>query len=317
VRVPVGRGTGGVSQRRTAGSTLELVDTKKEIRGFLTSRRARITPEQAGLRSFGSRRVPGLRREEVAVLAGVSVPYYTRLERGDMSGVSQSVLEALARALELDDAEHAHLFDLARAAQPTGAGPRRRRAKQRVRPEVQWTLDAITGAAAFVGNQRLDILAANPLGRALFSELYAAPTRPVNNARFVFLDPRAEVFYGDWERVAGECVAILRWAAGRDPDDRDLSDLVGELATQSEAFRTRWAAHDVRFHNHRRQALPSSRGRRAQPELQPAGSPRRPRADDLHLRRRARLAVRRGAQPPRQLGRHCRPRRVGARDRPS
>jgi transcriptional regulator with XRE-family HTH domain len=222
---------------------------KKEVREFLTSRRARITPEQAGLRSYGSRRVPGLRREEVAVLAGVSVPYYTRLERGDMKGVSQSVLEALARALELDDAERAHLFDLARAAQPTGARPPRRRAKQRVRPEVQWTLDAITGAAAFVGNDRLDLLAANELGRALFSELYAAPARPVNSARFVFLDPRAEAFYDDWERVADWCVATLRWAAGRDPHDRGLSDLVGELATHSEAFRTRWAAHDVRFHN--------------------------------------------------------------------
>jgi transcriptional regulator with XRE-family HTH domain len=225
------------------------VDTKEEIRDFLTSRRARITPEQAGLVSFGSRRVPGLRREEVAVLAGVSVPYYTRLERGDMSGVSQTVLEALARALELDDAECAHLFDLARAAQPTGARSRRRRVKQRVRPEVLWTLEAITGAAAFVGNARLDILAANELGRALFSELFAAPARPVNSARFVFLDPRAETFYSDWERVAGECVAILRWAAGRDPYDRDLLDLIGELATDSEAFRTRWAAHDVRFHN--------------------------------------------------------------------
>jgi transcriptional regulator with XRE-family HTH domain len=222
---------------------------KKEIREFLTSRRARITPEQAGLRSYGTRRVPGLRREEVAVLAGVSVPYYTRLERGDINGVSQSVLEALARALELDDAERAHLFDLARAAQPTGTRPRRRRATQRVRPEVQWTLDAITGAAAFVGNQRLDLLAANQLGRALFSELYAAPARPVNSARFVFLDPRAETFYDDWERVADWCVAILRWAAGRDPHDRDLADLVAELATHSETFRTRWAAHNVRFHN--------------------------------------------------------------------
>jgi transcriptional regulator with XRE-family HTH domain len=219
-----------------------------EIREFLTSRRARITPEQAGLRSYGSRRVPGLRREEVAVLAGVSVPYYTRLERGDMSGVSEGVLEALARALELDQAERAHLFDLARAAQPTLARPRRRRAKQRVRPEVEWTLDAITGAAAFVGNERLDILAANQLGRALFSELYATPARPVNNARFVFLDRRAEAFYRDWERVADDCVAILRWAAGRDPSDRALSDLVGELATYSEAFRTRWAAHNVRIH---------------------------------------------------------------------
>ena len=225
------------------------MDTKQEIREFLTSRRARITPEQAGLPSYGSRRVPGLRREEVAVLAGVSVPYYTRLERGDMSGASESVLEALARALQLDDAERAHLFDLARAAQPTPARPRRRQTKQRVRPEVQWTLDAITGAAAFVGNERLDILAANQLGRALFSELYAAPARPVNTARFVFLDPRAEASYGDWDRVATESVAILRSAAGRDPYNRDLSDLVGELATQSEAFRTRWAAHNVRFHN--------------------------------------------------------------------
>ena len=156
------------------------MDTKKEIRDFLTSRRARITPEQAGLRSYGPRRVPGLRREEVAVLAGVSIDYYTRLERGNLNGVSDSVLEALARA-----------------AQPTVARPRRRRAKQRVRTEVHWTLEGITGAAAFVGNRRLDILAANQLGRALFSEVYAAPARPVNNARFVFLDPRAETFYGD------------------------------------------------------------------------------------------------------------------------
>jgi transcriptional regulator with XRE-family HTH domain len=225
------------------------VDVKREIREFLTSRRARITPERAGLHSYGSRRVPGLRREEVAVLAGVSDPYYTRLERGDVNGVSQDVLEALARALELDDAERAHLFDLASAAQPTEARHRQGRAKQRVRPAVQWTLDAITGAAAFVSNERLDLLAANQLGRALFCELYAAPARPVNCARFVFLDAKAEAFYDDWEHVAGECVAILRSAAGRDPYDRDLSDLVDELAAHSEAFRTRWAAHDVRFHN--------------------------------------------------------------------
>ena len=198
--------------------------------------------------TYGARRVPGLRREEVAVLAGVSVPYYTRLERGDMSGASEGVLEALARALQLDDAERAHLFDLARAAQPAGARPRRRQAKPRIRPEIQWTLDAITGAAAYVGNDRLDILATNELGRALFSELYAAPARPANFARFVFLDPRAERFYPDWDRAARDTAAILRAAAGRDPHDRDLSDLVGELATQSEAFRTHWAVHNVRFH---------------------------------------------------------------------
>ena len=225
------------------------MDTKQEIREFLTSRRARIPPDQVELTSYGPRRVPGLRREEVAVLAGVSIQYYTRLERGDMNGVSESVLEALARALQLDDAERAHLFDLARAAHPTPARPRRRQAKQPVRPQVQWTLDAITGAAAFVSNDRLDILATNQLGHALYSDLYDAPSRPVNTARYVFLDPRAEASYPEWDRIATETAAILRWAAGRDPYNRELSDLVGELATQSEAFRTRWAQHNVRFHN--------------------------------------------------------------------
>jgi len=225
------------------------VDTRTEIREFLTSRRGRITPEQSGLPSDGPRRVPGLRREEVAVLAGVSVPYYTRLERGDMSGVSDSVLDALARALQLDDAERAHLFDLARAAQPVLAPRRPRRVKQQVRPAVQQILDAFTGGAAFVRNDRLDILAGNPLGYALYSEMFVAAARPVNTARFVFLDPRAPAFYVDWERAAREVVAVLRSAAGRDPHDRALSDLVGELSTRSELFRTHWASHDVRFLN--------------------------------------------------------------------
>jgi transcriptional regulator with XRE-family HTH domain len=223
------------------------VDAKGEIREFLTSRRAKLTPDVVGLTSYGPRRVPGLRREEVAVLAGVSVPYYTRLERGNLSGVSESVLEALARALQLDDAERAHLFDLARAAQPT-APKRRRRTQQRVRPSVQHMIDAMTGAPAFVQNRRLDILAANALGRALYSELYIDPVRPVNPARFVFLSPRAPDFYGDWERAASDTVAILRTEAGRDPYDSALSDLVGELSTRSEEFRTRWAAHNVRIH---------------------------------------------------------------------
>jgi transcriptional regulator with XRE-family HTH domain len=224
------------------------VDTRSEIREFLTSRRARVTPDQVGLPIYGdNRRVPGLRREEVAVLAGVSVDYYTRLERGNMSGVSESVLEALARALQLDEAERAHLFDLARAAGTT-LKTRRRPTKQRVRPSVQHILDAITGAPALVQNGRLDILAVNPLGRALFSELYRDPVRPVNHARFVFLNPRAHDFYGEWERVANDTVAILRSEAGRDPYDRGLSDLVGELSTQSETFRARWAAHNVRIH---------------------------------------------------------------------
>jgi transcriptional regulator with XRE-family HTH domain len=223
------------------------VETKKEVREFLTSRRARITPEQAGLTTYGSRRVPGLRREEVAVLSGLSIPYYTRLERGDIGGASDSVLEALARALQLDDAERAHLFDLARAAHPTTERPRRR-APQNVRPSVQRMLDAMTGAPAVVQNGRLDILGANQLGRALYSEMYIDPARPANHARFVFLDPRARGFYPDWDSVANIIVASLRSEAGRDPHDRDLSDLVGELSTRSDEFRTRWAAHNVRIH---------------------------------------------------------------------
>lgn len=223
------------------------MDAKSETREFLTSRRGRLTPEEVGLTSYGPRRVPGLRREEVAVLAGVSVPYYTRLERGNLSGVSESVLEALARALELDDAERAHLFDLARAAQPA-APARRRPRRERIRPSVQRMLDAITGGPAAVINGRLDMLATNTLARGLYSELYVDPVRPVNHARFVFLSPRATNFYDDWERAADDTVAILRTAAGRDPYDRDLSDLVGELSTRSEEFRKRWAAHNVRIH---------------------------------------------------------------------
>ena len=222
------------------------MDAKSEIREFLTSRRAKLTPDEVGLTSYGPRRVPGLRREEVAVLAGVSVPYYTRLERGNLSGVSESVLEALARALQLDEAERAHLFDLARAAQPTTPAPTSE--KERIRPSVQRMLDAITGAPAAVLNGRFDMLATNTLARGLYSELYVDPVRPVNHARFVFLSPRAPDFYLDWERAADDTVAILRTAAGRDPYDRDLSDLVGELSTRSEEFRTRWAAHNVRIH---------------------------------------------------------------------
>jgi transcriptional regulator with XRE-family HTH domain len=226
------------------------VDTRSEIREFLTSRRAKITPEHAGLPTYGdNRRVPGLRREEVALLAGVSVDYYTRLERGNAKGVSESVLAALARALQLDEAERAHLFDLARAAHTT-TPTRRRMRKQRVRPSVQRILDAMAGAPAFVRNGRLDILAANRLGYALYSEMYVGPVRPANTARFIFLDPRrATNFFVDWERAANDAVAILRFEAGRDPYDRGLSDLVGELSTQSETFRTRWAAHNVRLHD--------------------------------------------------------------------
>jgi transcriptional regulator with XRE-family HTH domain len=223
------------------------VQTRSEIREFLTSRRAKITPDQAGLTAYGPRRVPGLRREEVAVLAGVSVPYYTRLERGDISGVSEGVLEALARALQLDDAERAHLFDLARTAGPM-AKRRRRSTPKQIRPGVQRLLDAITGAPALVQNGRLDILGANQLARALYSELFRDPIRPVNHARFNFLNPRARDLYPDWERGADDAVALLRAEAGRDPYDRELTDLIGELSTRSEEFRARWADHNVRLH---------------------------------------------------------------------
>jgi transcriptional regulator with XRE-family HTH domain len=224
------------------------VDPKSEIREFLTSRRAKLTPQQVGLATYGSRRVPGLRREEVAVLAGVSVPYYTRLERGNMAGVSDSVLEALAGALRLDDAERAHLRDLAHATQPTAAPRRARPPRQRVRPAIQRVLETMTDAAAHVTNERLDILASNHLNAALYSELFDGRMPPVNAPRYVYLDPRAREFYDDWDRTARDIVALLHAAAGRNPYDRALSDLVGELSTRSEEFRIYWASHDVRFH---------------------------------------------------------------------
>ncbi|KND39752.1 MULTISPECIES: helix-turn-helix domain-containing protein [Streptomyces] len=223
------------------------MDRRKEIREFLTSRRARITPEQAGLPVYGrgSRRVPGLRREEVALLAGVSVDYYTQLERGNGRGVSDSVLDNLARALKLTEAEHTHLFDLVRAANATTRP--RRAARAQVRPAVQRFLDALT-IPALVWTARSDTLAANRLGRALFSPVLQDRPLPVNNARFVFLDPKAQELFGDWEDVANDTVAVLRWEAGRNPYDRALTDLVGELSTRSEFFRTRWAAHNVHVH---------------------------------------------------------------------
>jgi transcriptional regulator with XRE-family HTH domain len=227
------------------------MDTRTEIREFLTTRRARITPEQAGLRTYGTgpRRVQGLRREEVALLAGVSADYYTRLERGNLSGVSETVLEALARALQLDETERRHLFDLARASQPTTVGRRRKRTRSHLRPAVEQLLAAMTTVPAFVRNGHLDLLGANQLGRALYSQHFDSHAQPTNTARFVFLDDRSTNFYADWDTVAADVVAILRAEAGRDPYDRELSDLVGELSTRSELFRTLWAAHNVRTHD--------------------------------------------------------------------
>jgi transcriptional regulator with XRE-family HTH domain len=225
---------------------LDHVDPANDIAEFLTSRRAKVTPEQVGLPTYGARRVKGLRREEVASLAGVSVEYYRRLERGNVSGVSEGVLEALARALQLDDAERAHLHDLARAVSPV-ARKRRRATQQRVRPAVQQIVDGMT-TPAIVRNSRVEYLSANALGRALYAPVFESREQPANSARFTFLDPAAQDFYADWERTAKDLVAHLRSEAGRNPYDRDLSDLVGELSTRSAEFRTWWAAHNVRYH---------------------------------------------------------------------
>jgi transcriptional regulator with XRE-family HTH domain len=226
------------------------VDTPaKELGAFVASRRAKITPQQAGLPLYGgNRRVPGLRREELAMLAGLSVEYLTRLERGNASGVSDSVLDALARALQLDEAETSHVSDLARAVRSSTREPRRRQPQPRVRPSVQRILDAMTTTPAFVRNGRLDILAINPLGRALYAPVFDAPTQPANLARFCFLDPRAGDLYPNWDDAADTSVALLRTEAGRDPHNKALTTLVGELTTRDREFATRWARHDVRLH---------------------------------------------------------------------
>ncbi|KQQ03731.1 MULTISPECIES: helix-turn-helix transcriptional regulator [unclassified Rathayibacter] len=226
------------------------MDHRAEVREFLASRRGRLTPAEAGIEpSGGSRRVPGLRRDEVARLAGMSVDYYTRIERGNLAGVSDSVLDAIARALGLDRAEHDHLCDLARTADEAGVRSRSRPSvAPTIRPELQYLLDAITGAPAFVSNIRMDLVAANALGYALYSEMYRGAARPANHSRFIFLDPRAHSFYPDWERAADVNVAILRRDAGRNPHDRRLAELVGELSMRSDDFRTRWAEHNVRRH---------------------------------------------------------------------
>ena len=234
------------------------VERKDEIRDFLISRRAKITPERAGLPNYGGqRRVPGLRREEVAQLAGVSADYYTRLERGSIRGVSDSVLDAVASALQLDEAERTHLMDLARTANtPSSRRPARRPPQQRVRPGVLRLLDGMTGVVALVQNGRSDVLAANALGRALYGPVFAStaagrpevPGQLPNQARYLFLDPGAGDFYPDWRAIAATTVAMLRSEAGRNPHDRELNELVGELTTRSGHFAALWAGHDVRIH---------------------------------------------------------------------
>jgi transcriptional regulator with XRE-family HTH domain len=232
------------------------MDNRAQVREFLISRRERITPAQAGLPAYGgsNRRVKGLRREEVSLLAGVSIDYYVRMERGNLAGASDAVLDGIASALQLDEAERAHLFDLARAAQP--APPRNRRTKTSgVTDGIQQVLEAITEAPAWVRNARHDMLAANRLARAMYAPVLADPRRPANNARFVYLDPGSREFFTDWERAADDIAAMLRSEAGSNPHDKQLIELIGELSTRSDEFRTRWAAHNVRFHRTGRKRL--------------------------------------------------------------
>jgi transcriptional regulator with XRE-family HTH domain len=228
---------------------MRSIDPRSEVREFLSTRRARITPAEAGLPAYGAnRRVKGLRREEVAMLAGVSVDYYVRMERGGLAGASDSVLEALADALRLDEAERAHLFALARES-GTRSPRRKRAAPSTIRPAVRQVLDAMTDTPAWVGNGRLDVVATNQLGRALYSPVLADPRRPANMPRFVYLNPEAaEEFFVDYERIADDAAATLRLEAGRNPHDKALIELVGELSTRSERFRRRWASQDVKFH---------------------------------------------------------------------
>lgn len=227
------------------------MDNKDEVREFLMTRRARVTPEDAGLTAGLNRRVDGLRRSEVAALAGVSVEYYAKLERGAIAGASAAVLDAVSDALQLDDTERAHLLDLARAADgiPTSGRSRRRAPRAWApRPSLSWALEAITDAVAFVRDPRQNLLAVNELGRAFYSPVIGDGGRAPNLARFQFLDPAGRDFYPDWELLAGMCVGVMRAEAGRDPHDRALQELVGELSTRSETFRRLWAAHDVRTH---------------------------------------------------------------------
>jgi len=232
-----------------AALMVEGMSNNDEVRDFLTSRRERLSPERAGVPSFGGRRrVKGLRREEVAMLAGMSTDYYTRLERGNLTGVSHNVLDALARALQLDEAERTHLLDLAdNANAPTAQRSHRRPAgRTTVRLGVQRILDTIS-APAYVRNGRMDILATNRLGRALFADALGTGSG-FNLARYLFLDPRSQEFYTSWRTVAADCVAVLRTEAGKNPYDRALTDLVGELSTRSDPFRTWWATHNVKLH---------------------------------------------------------------------
>jgi transcriptional regulator with XRE-family HTH domain len=242
---------------RVRRSSVVGVDHRKDVRDFLVSRRARVSPEQAGIPSYGgNRRVTGLRREEVAMLAGVSVDYYARLERGNLAGASESVLEAVARALQLDDTEREHLFDLARHTEPSASRTRRRsKPATEPRPAVTSILAGMATIPAYVRSSRMEIIAANELCRALYGGALDPDRLPLNLAQYVFLDPHSRGFFLDWDAVADDLAGTLRLQVGRDPRDKALSNLIGELSTRSDEFVTRWARQHVRHHRSARKRL--------------------------------------------------------------
>ncbi|MFH5877395.1 helix-turn-helix domain-containing protein [Arthrobacter sp. NA-172] len=223
------------------------MDQRTEVNEFLRTRRDRIMPDQAGIIGGGRRRVPGLRREEVAMLAGVSAEYYARIERGDLAGVSPEILDAVARALRFDEAETDHLEALARAAGPERPRNRRRTAEPSVRPSLQLFLDSVT-VPVWVRDRRMNFIASNQLARAVYAPVLDDPVNQGNIARFWFLNPASHNFFVDWEQGADDTVATIRTYAGQNPHDKQLTDLIGELVTRSDAFRRRWSAHNVRHH---------------------------------------------------------------------
>ncbi|MEU4171540.1 helix-turn-helix transcriptional regulator [Streptomyces sp. NPDC026665] len=231
-----------------AGETALPLDRRAELSEFLRSRRARLKPEDVGMPDFGRhRRVPGLRREELAQLAGVSVAYYTRLEQGHGRNVSAEVLDAIAKALRLTDAEHNHLTHLAK--------PKQHKKKQAARPQqvrgsLRQLLDTLDGVPAYITGRRSDVLVWNRMAAAVFGDWSELPPQERNWARMVFLRPEYRDLFVEWEQKAIDIVCLLRMDAGCHPDDPRLAALVGELSVKSEDFRRLWATHDVKEKSH-------------------------------------------------------------------
>ncbi|WNF27779.1 helix-turn-helix transcriptional regulator [Streptomyces sp. C11-1] len=225
------------------------VKQARELGRFLHSRRSHVTPQAAGVPVLGRRRVPGLRREEVAELAGVSTVYYTRLEQGRATNPSDSVLDALARVLRLDATERAHLYALARPPQHR-AGESLSPEAQRVRPEVRRLLDAVGAVPAYVLDLDMDVLAANDLALALIPGSAGVPAGTLNIARYIFLDTEARSLYPHWEQVARQTVGFLRFSAARHAHQARLGHLVAELSDHSPEFRGWWAEQEVREKTH-------------------------------------------------------------------